>query len=54
MPNVPEPDVLHIRLDVGEVSDVDLDDGGYVHALYQHVQDDVRHRQLKSETTNLQ
>ena len=53
VPDVSEPDVLHIRLDVSEVSNVDLDDGGDVHAFYQYVQDDVGHRQFKSESTNL-
>ena len=54
VPDVSEPHVLHIRLDVSEVPDVDLDHSGDVHALYQHVQDNVGHGQLKPESTNLE
>ena len=51
--DVPESDVFHVWFDVSEVSEVHLDDSGDVHALHQHVQDDVGHRQLKPESTDL-
>ena len=53
MTDVSEPDILHRRFDVGQVSNINFNHCGNVHSFHQHIQDYVWHYQLKSQSTDL-
>ena len=53
MTNIPKSDILYIWFNVSKVSNIHFNDGSNVHSCHKNIQNDVRHRQLKSQTTNL-